>query len=244
MDQATQMLDLNAHRNLGISDGITGSRISHDMGNGYSAESSVTSVGISFVADNGMIVSGGGHRVNTDITGADSTGNNSTTVLSLGASKHIDDKGVTVSGTINNADSDLSYSRTIGDFAAAGENTANDKWANVKIEKSAGGARPFAGLTFGNKTADAWDETGDVQATLSHAATDEKYRFATLGVNIDTGLITASIAKDFGDSEAMHMGVGIEKDINDRFNIGASVNRTQSGDNTSTMITAGINIKF
>ena len=244
MDQATQMLDLNAHRNLGISDGITGSRISHDMGNGYSAESSVTSVGISFVADNGMIVSGGGHRVNTDITGADSTGNNSTTVLSLGASKHIDDKGVTVSGTINNADSDLSYSRTIGDFAAAGETTANDKWANVKIEKSAGSARPFAGLTFGNKTADAWDETGDVQATLSHAATDEKYRFATLGVNIDTGLITASIAKDFGDSEAMHMGVGIEKDINDRFNIGASVNRTQSGDNTSTMITAGINIKF
>ena len=244
MDQATQMLDLNAHRNLGISDGITGGRMSHDMGNGYSAESTIASVGMSFVADNGMIVSGGGHRVNTDITGADSTGNNSTTVLSLGASKHIDDKGVTVSGTINNADSDLSYSRTIGDFAAAGETTANDKWANVKIEKSAGSARPFAGLTFGNKTADAWDETGDVQATLSHAATDEKYRFATLGVNIDTGLITASIAKDFGDSEAMHMGVGIEKDINDRFNIGASVNRTQSGDNTSTMITAGINIKF
>ena len=244
MDQATQMLDLNAHRNLGISDGITGGRMSHDMGNGYSAESTIASVGMSFVADNGMIVSSGGHRVDTDITGADSTGNNSTTVLSLGASKHIDDKGVTVSGTINNADSDLSYSRTIGDFAAAGETTANDKWANVKIEKSAGSARPFAGLTFGNKTADAWDETGDVQATLSHTATDEKYRFATLGVNIDTGLITASIAKDFGDSDAMHMGVGIEKDINDRFNIGASVNRTQSGDNTSTMITAGINIKF
>ena len=244
MDQATQMLDLNAHRNLGISDGITGGRMSHDMGNGYSAESTIASVGMSFVADNGMIVSSGGHRVDTDITGADSTGNNSTTVLSLGASKHIDDKGVTVSGTINNADSDLSYSRTIGDFAAAGETTANDKWANVKIEKSAGGARPFAGLTFGNKTSDAWDETGDVQATLSHEATDETYRFATLGVNIDTGLITASIAKDFGDSDAMHMGVGIEKDINDRFNIGASVNRTQSGDNTSTMITAGINIKF
>ena len=54
---------------------------------------------------------------------------------------------------------------------------------------------------------------------------DESYRYATIGMNIDTGLLTASFAKDFDDAETMRIGVGINKDINERVSIGASANR-------------------
>ena len=54
MDAADQMLALNTQRNLGIGNGISGGRISHDMGNGYSAESTVLSVGGNVMLDNGV----------------------------------------------------------------------------------------------------------------------------------------------------------------------------------------------
>jgi hypothetical protein len=70
------------------------------------------------------------------------------------------------------------------------------------------------------------------------------YRYATLGFNVDTGLITASISKDFGDSEAMHFGAGIDRTINERVSIGVNATRTMDGDNTSTYVSAGLSIKF
>jgi hypothetical protein len=244
MDAADQMLGLNAHRNLGIGNGISGSRISHDMGNGYSAESQVLSVGGELIADNGLRLGAGYNRVNTDLTGADSNGTMESNVISVEAGKHIDGRDITVTGNANVANSDMSYSRTIGDFSAAGETSSQDMWGGLTVEKSTGTLRPFAGVTVGKKSTDAFDETGDVQATLSHAAVDETYRYGTLGFNLDTGVFTASIAKDFGDSEAMRIGVGINRNINERISIGASANRITDGDNTSTRLSAGIKISF
>jgi outer membrane autotransporter protein len=112
------------------------------------------------------------------------------------------------------------------------------------LEKSTGTMRPFAGATVGKKTLDAWDETGDVQAAMSHIATDETYRYATIGFNLDTGLINATVSKDFGDSEVMRMGIGIDRAINERVSISANANRLLDGDNTSTYMSAGFKIRF
>ena len=244
MDQVDQMLGLNTHRNLGIGNGISGSRITHDMGNGYSAESQVLSLGGELIAENGLRLGAGYNRVNTDLTGTDSNGTMESNVISVEAGKHIDGRDITVTGNANVANSDMSYSRTIGDFSAAGETSGQDMWGGLTVEKSTGQVRPFAGVTVGKKSTDAFDETGDIQATLSHLAVDETYRYGTLGFNLDTGAFTASVAKDFGDSEAMRIGVGINRNINERVSIGASANRITDGDNTSTRLSAGIKISF
>ena len=244
MDQADQMLGLNAHRNLGIGKGITGSRITHDMGNGYSAESNVLSLGGNTVLDNGARVSAGLNRVNTTMTGEASSGTIETMILSGEVGKHIDSRDITITGNANIANGDMNYSRSIGDFDAAGETSNKDMWGGLTVEKSTGQVRPFAGITVGKKSTDAYDETGDVQATLSHAAVDETYRYGTLGFNLDTGIFTASISKDFGDSEAMRIGVGVDRAINDRISIGVDASRITDGDNTSNRLSAGIKIQF
>jgi hypothetical protein len=244
MDQADQMLGLNAHRNLGIGKGITGSRITHDMGNGYSAESNVLSLGGNTVLDNGARVSAGLNRVNTTMTGEASSGTIETMILSGEVGKHIDSRDITITGNANIANGDMNYSRSIGDFDAAGETSNKDMWGGLTVEKSTGQVRPFAGITVGKKSTDAYDETGDVQATLSHAAVDETYRYGTLGFNLDTGIFTASISKDFGDSEAMRIGVGVDRAINDRISLGVDASRITDGDNTSNRLSAGIKIQF
>jgi hypothetical protein len=243
MDQVDQMMALGAHRNLGIGNGVSASRITHDMGNGYSAESQVFSIGGTMIADNGITVGAGYNRVNTDLTGA-GTGTMESNVISAQASKHIDGRDMTVSANGNFAKSDMSYSRTIGDFSAAGETGSTDIWGGLTVEKSTGQVRPFAGYTVGKKSTDAWDETGDVQATLSHTAAEETYNYATIGFNVDAGLLTARFAKDFDDAETMHIGVGINRNINERVSFGASANRSTAGDNTSTTLSAGFKISF
>ena len=244
MDQVDQMIGLNPHKSLGIANGVSGGRISHDMGNGYSAETTAYGLGHTLGTDNGMLVSGGINFADTTMTGEGSSGEMSTMVIQGRVGKAMDDRDMTVSVGGHVANSDISYSRTIGDFGASGETTSKDMGATVMVEKSTGTVRPFAGYTLGNRSTDAWTETGDVQAALDHAAADESYRYATIGMNIDTGLLTASFAKDFDDAETMRIGVGINRDINERISFGASANRVTAGDNTSTYMSAGIKIRF
>jgi hypothetical protein len=244
MDQVDQMIALNPHKSLGIADGISGGRISHDMGNGYSAETTAYGLGHSLGTDNGMLVSGGINFADTTLTGEGSTGEMSTMIIQGRVGKALDNRDATVSVGAHMANSDLSYNRTIGDFSAAGETTNRDMGATIMVEKSTGTVRPFAGYTLGSQSTDAWTETGDVQAVIDHAAADKSYRYATIGMNIDTGVFAASFAKDFDDAETMRIGLGINKDINQRVSFGASANRVTAGDNTSTYMSAGIKIRF
>jgi hypothetical protein len=214
------------------------------MGDGYSAETRTYSIGHTVGTDNGMLVGGGFTRSTTTLTGEHSDGSMNTSTLQVRVGKALDNKDATVSVGGHLSNSDLSYNRTIGDFGAAGETTARDVGINVTVEKSTGKIRPFAGATVGKKTMDAWNETGDLQAAMSHVATDETYRYATIGFNIDTGVLTASVSRDFGDSNATRIGLGIDRAINDRISIGASANRLMDGNNTSTYMSAGIKIKF
>ena len=243
MDQVDQMLGLDAHHGLGIADGVAGGAIEHEMGNGYNAQSTVLGIGHSIVLDNGVLASAGYNRIDTELTGADSSGTMATNVLSIAGSKHMD-RGFTLGGNVNLSSSELAYSRTIGDFGAAGETESADNWAQVTVEKSAGAVRPWIGYTVGERTVDGYAETGDVQALLLHADTEESYNRATIGVNIETGVITAGFAQDLDDTGANHIKLGLHRDINDRISIGGSVARTQAGDNVSTYATAGIRITF
>ena len=244
MDQASQMLTLDPHKGVGIAEGFSAGRITHDMAHGYSAESNVFGLGHTTTTDDLLSVGLGINRITTDITGSDSTGSMSTTVLSFSASKHIDDRDITVSGTVNASNTDLSYTRTIGDFSAAGSTTSSDRWGTLTVEKSTGTVRPFAGYTLGRNSHEAFAETGDVQAALLDAGTSDTYRYATLGVNIDTGSLNASFARDFDDAGTTRIGLGLNRAVNETIGIEAGVNRVIAGDNTSTTINAGLTWKF
>ena len=244
MDQSSQMLALNPHRGLGIADGFAAGRISHDMGDGYSAESNVFGLGYNHVTDTAMTLSFGMNRIGTEITGEDSTGDMNTTVISIGGSRHVDERDVTVGLKVNASSTDMSYTRTIGDFSATGATTASDRWATLTVEKSTGIVRPFAGFTIGNSSHEAFAETGDVQAALLDAGNSETYRYPTIGLNIDNDIISASFARDFDDADTTRIGLGIDRDINKKIGIEAGVNRVMAGDNTSTTVTAGITWKF
>ena len=244
MDQSSQMLTLDPHKGVGIAEGFSAGRITHDMAHGYSAESNVVGLGHTTTTDDLLSVGLGINRITTDITGSDSTGSMSTTVLSFSASKHIDDRDMTVSGTVNASNTDLSYTRTIGDFSAAGSTTSSDRWGTLTVEKSTGTVRPFAGYTLGRNSHEAFAETGDVQAALLDAGTSDTYRYATLGVNIDTGSLNASFARDFDDAQTTRIGLGLNRAVNETIGIEAGVNRVIAGDNTSTTINAGLTWKF
>jgi hypothetical protein len=244
MDQADQMLTLDPHKGVGIAEGFSAGRITHDMAHGYSAESNVFGLGHTTTTDDLLSVGLGINRITTDITGSDSTGSMSTTVLSVRASKHIDDRDMTVSGTVNTSNTDLSYTRTIGDFSAAGSTTSSDRWATLTVEKSTGTVRPFAGVTMGTKSHEAYAETGDVQAALLDAGNSETYRYPTIGINIDNDIVTASFARDFDDAGTTRIGLGLNRAVNETIGIEAGVNRVIAGDNTSTTINAGLTWKF
>ena len=244
MDQMDQMLALRPYSNVNIADGFSGGRVTHDMGNGYSAESNVFGLGFNHITDNAMMVGVGMNRISTTMTGEGSSASSNTTVLSLGASKHVEDKDVTVRGQVNASSTDLDYSRSVGTFSALGSTTASDNWGTLTVEKSTGTVRPFAGYTIGKRSHEAFAETGDVQIGLLDAGDNETYRYATLGINIDNGIVNASIARDFNDAQTMRMGLGLNHSITSNLDISGGINRTTSGDNTSTMLTAGLNWKF
>jgi len=244
IDQVDQMLNLNLHRSTPIADGIQSGRISHEMGDGYDADTRTYSLGHTVFTEEGMSIQGGITKGSTTFTGSDSTGSMESMMLQGRVGKALDDRDITIGVGAHVHNSDIEYSRTIGDFSAAGSTSASDIGANITFEKSTGNVRPFVGYTIGKQSTDAYDETGDAQVALSRDAAEETYNFATIGINIDAGMFTANFARDFDDVGTTRIGLGIDKHINDRISIGASANRSMSGDNTSTYLSAGFKIKF
>ena len=244
MDQIDQMLALKPHKGLDVADGFTAGRISHDMANGYSAESNVFGLGINTPTPEGALISFGLNRINTDLTGEDSTGKMNTNLISLGGSKALNERDITVRGSVNMASTDMSYTRTIGDFSASGSTSMTDNWGTLIVEKSTGNVRPFAGYTIGRSSYEGFAETGDVQVGLLDAGNSETYRYPTIGANIESGMLSLSIARDFSDVAVTRIGAGINNAINENLEFSVNAERTISGDNTSNFLTAGINWKF
>lgn len=243
MDQASQLIGLNTHRNLDIPDGVSAGRINHSVGDNYEATSTVIGLGHTLVTDDALRLSLGINRIDTKISeGGD--GEITTNAVTAELGKAIEDKDITVVGRVNVAKSDIEYSRTIGTFSAAGETSASDISAGLTVEKSTGSVRPFGGLTIGKSSTDGWTETGDVQAILTHDEADSTYRYGTVGFNIDEGPVTATFSKNIGDNDATNIRIGFEQEINDFAIAGVDFNRTIDGDNSSNYLSAGIKIRF
>ena len=244
MDQADAMLGLNVAHGLGFAKGVEGGRTSHTMANGNSAETTQYGIGHTFATENGLAVTGGVNFANTTMTGEDGTGEMSTTHFGARVGKALDSRDLTIGVEGNIANSSVTYTRDIGDFTSGGETAQRDMWGTVTVEKSTGAIRPWAGYTIGNRSTDAWTETGDIQSMLTHPASEESYNYASIGLNIEAGMLDIGVSKAFDDNDTMNISVGVDKSINDRIAVTGRMNRTMAGDNESTFLSAGLKIQF
>jgi hypothetical protein len=244
MDQADAMLGLNIGHGLGFVQGFAGGRTSHSMDNGNSAETTQFGFGHTIATDDGLAITGGLNFADTTMTGTDGTGEMSTTHFGAAVGKALDGRDMTIGIEGNMATTDLSYSRTIGDFSAAGTTSQSDMWGTFTVEKSTGAVRPWAGYTIGKRSTDAWTETGDIQAVLENPGSDETYNYASVGLNIEAGLLDLGISKAFDAADTTKLSVGVDRQINDRIAVSGAINRTMAGDNESTFMSAGIKLNF
>jgi len=224
---------------LKFADYVAGSRITSDLGDGCSAESRVLGIGGSTTTDDLVTIEGGINRITTSAD-ACSTGDMTTLHMGVGASKALEK--FTVRGTINRASQDITYERHIGDFTNQGEYSKNDTWVNVEVEPNTGQVRPVIGVVAGKRSTDAYTETGSVQSAIAHEATDESYRYATLGANFDFDLGTAHISRS--TEGTTRIGIGVDHHINEKVSFAGDFSRSMSDDAATNTLSVGFKIRF
>ena len=224
---------------LGFADYVAGSRITSDLGDGCSAESRVLGIGGSTTTDDLVTIEGGINRITTSAD-ACSTGDMTTLHMGVGASKALEK--FTVRGTINRASQDITYERHIGDFTNQGEYSTSDTWVNVEVEPNTGKVRPVIGVVAGKRSTDAYTETGSIQSAIAHEATDESYRYATLGANFDFDLGTAHISRS--TEGTTRIGIGVDHHINEKISFAGDFSRSMSDNATTNTLSVGFKIRF
>ena len=224
---------------LGFADYVAGSRITSDLGDGCNAESRVLGIGGSTTTDDLVTIEGGINRITTSAD-ACSTGDMTTLHMGVGASKALEK--FTVRGTINRAAQDVTYERHIGDFTNQGEYSTSDTWVNVEVEPNTGKIRPVMGIVAGKRSTDAYTETGSIQSAIAHEATDESYRYATLGANFDFDLGTAHISRS--TEGTTRIGIGVDHHINEKISFAGDFSRSMSDDAATNTLSVGFKIRF
>ena len=239
MDQSDAMLDLNIAHSIGIVNGAQYYSLSHTVDN-YSATTNGYGVGLSVEGDDGIKIAGGIAMLSTSLTGDDSEGSMETTKISGSITKELDKFALTLIG--NSASSDLSYSRTIGDFEVVGTTSAADTWGTVELAfNNEGNIHPVVGYTMGKRTVDAFDEIGDIQAQLSFDTTDNSYSYASLGVNAEFGAVSFDARYNMNDT--MTFGASLDRDISKKVNVHGGISMLD-GDTSTTALNAGLTIRF
>jgi len=245
VDQVEQLLGIDIHRNMDINNGITLTKTDHEMNNGYNANTNVYSIGIEDISSNdNMLIGVEYNEVNTTITGSDSNGSMKTHAYKIDIGKSFDNNDAKLTTSFNHTTSDISYFRTVGDYAASGETTSIDNYASFMLEKETGNVRPFFGYTLGHRKTQGYTETGNALAVLDYKTKSDVYNYATLGFNIDYDEIKVSVRKDFDEYDTTRIDLDINKSINDKLNLMVGFNRSISNYDTSNSVTAGVSWTF
>ena len=245
VDQVEQLLGIDIHRNMDINNGITFTKTDHEMNNGYNANTNVYSIGIEDISSNdNMLIGVEYNEVNTTMTGSDSNGSMKTHAYKIDIGKSFDNNDAKLTTSFNHTTSDISYFRTVGDYAASGETTSIDNYASFMLEKETGNVRPFFGYTLGHRKTQGYTETGNALAVLDYKTKSDVYNYATLGFNIDYDEIKVSVRKDFDEYDTTRIDLDINKSINDKLNLMVGFNRNISNYDTSNSVTAGVSWTF
>jgi len=226
-------------RNLSF-DGIQGIRSNHDYANGMTGETTGFTLGGEVIADNGLIVGGGWARINTNLSGNGDTATSNTNAFEGNVGRAMGAGVGTV--TLRHATSDYGFSRTIGDWSNTGSTSGTNSSISGRYTIATDPKfNPYIGYTIGRKSMDAYTEGGDALTARSVAGTNEMYRYATVGANMQLGII--NLHGEYNTDGVQAMGAGIGKSTEKlEWNLGVEKTTTDLGENTG--IKAGIKIKF
>ena len=245
VDQKEQLLGIDMHRNMDIEQGITVTKTEHKMNNGYSAKSTVYSIGIEDISSTDNIVTGIEYNeVNTTMNGSDSNGSISSDAVRFDIGKTLNDNDTKLTASFNHTTSDISYSRVVGDYSAAGETTSTDNYISLMLEKETGNFRPFVGYTIGQRKTQGYTETGSAFAVLDYATEKDTYNYPTIGLNVEYDVFTVSVRRDFDEYNTTSIDFDIAKNINENAELLLGFNRNISTYDTSDSVTAGLSWTF
>ena len=245
VDQTEQLLGIDMHRNMDIEQGITVTKSEHKMNNGYSAKSIVNSIGIEDISSTDNIVTGIEYNeVNTTMIGSDSNGSISSDAVRFDIGKTLNDNDTKLTASFNHTTSDISYSRVVGDYSAAGETTSTDNYISLMLEKETGNFRPFVGYTIGQRETQGYTETGSALAVLDYATEKDTYNYPTIGLNVEYDVFTVSVRRDFDEYNTTSIDFDITKNINENAELLLGFNRNISTYDTSDSVTAGLSWTF
>ena len=245
VDQVEQLIGIDIHRNMDIGQGITVTKTEHKMNNGYSAKSTVYSIGIEDISSTDNIVTGIEYNeVNTTMNGSDSNGSISSDAVRFDIGKTLNDNDTKLTASFNHTTSDISYSRVVGDYSAAGETTSTDNYISLMLEKETGNFRPFVGYTIGQRKTQGYTETGSALAVLDYATEKDTYNYPTIGLNVEYDVFTVSVRRDFDEYNTTSIDFDIAKNINENAELLLGFNRNISTYDTSDSVTAGLSWTF
>ena len=216
-------------------DNVEGIRMSSDMRNGMSGNTTGAVVGGSKTTDNGVTISGGFTRMGTSLAGNDDTVKADTDVVAAGIEKN------NVKVEIRRATTDYEVSRTIGDFANTSETAGIDTSARITYAPDTGKVNPVIGYTRGKRTVDAYEEAGSIQSARTVDSTSEMYGYGTVGLRGDLGLVDFTIMHH--TDGVNDFSLGLEKDTGKvTWRIEGTRSMTDLG--TTNAVSAGLVIKF
>ena len=191
--------------------------------------------------DNGMFVGAGVGQLTTNASNVDGKATANTTVVNLRGGKHVDIGTVTMG--VTHGMTDLTASRTIGDFANTSATSGTDTSVGVQFVGNGERVRPVVGYTSGVRSVDGYTESGSIQSARVVQDSTENYSYATVGAQLTlVPGVEAQVLHHTDGVNVASLNIVKEWDKNKTFMLGASRSMSDQGDSNS--IRAGIQIKF
>ena len=239
IDQLATVQDITHSTIRGVEfSGLNYTRSNHSYNNGMTGSTNTMALGGTKTTEEGYIFGGGYSTISTSISDpVYNSATASTTIHDLLVGKELESGRLIVG--LRKAKSDYTMSRTIGSWANSGATTETDNSIRVmyspKVENKM--FKPVVGYTNGNRNMAAYTESGSALTARSVASVSENYSYATLGGEIDFGVLSVS-ALHYTDG-ITDIGVGINYTTEEEnFTIDLNINRTLTslGDTNSASL--------
>ena len=236
-DQIANAQQMQSISTRGLSfDGVT--IINHNAANG---KTTGAVFGGHRVLDNGLSIGGGIAKLSTDAASTDGGASADGIVLNLHVDKKVE-RG-TVSVGLTRGMTDLTTTRTIGDFANAGTTAGTDTSVGIRFVADGEQIRPVVGYTRGVRSVDGYTETGSAQSARTVAESTDYYGYATIGAQATLAPGVEAQALRHTDGVSV-LSLNVNKEWEKDKTLLLGVSRSFSDLDNVTSISAGIQIKF
>jgi hypothetical protein len=236
-DQIANAQQMQSISTRGLSfDGVT--IINHNAANG---KTTGAVFGGHRVLDNGLSIGGGIAKLSTDAASTDGGASADGIVLNLHVDKKVE-RG-TVSVGLTRSMTDLTTTRTIGDFANAGTTAGTDTSVGMRFVANGEQVRPVVGYTRGVRSVDGYTETGSAQSARTVAESTDYYGYATIGAQATLAPGVEAQALRHTDGVSV-LSLNVNKEWEKDKTLLLGVSRSFSDLDNVTSISAGIQIKF